>query len=292
MTTLVEKHESKKKQLQLSPISKHIVQRIHRSIYHSRELINEKNLLYENKVYSLDIEAIAETIMYKKQFPLHVRFDINSAPAQILRQALSRIHGYQLILAQVEEEIAEKYKSENKEHEKKLLDLWNEMKPNTPLNSRISKQWVDIGFQGSDPATDFRGMGVHGLNDLLYFVQHYPTIAHSVLQHASHPVYWYPYAIVGINITKFAYQLLETKKLQLHLFEYGTSLAQFTDFYCYLFYTFNRFWVNHEPKLTVMDFERKFNDFKLQIEKDLSCGKINMNIILQRKKNENDGARF
>ena len=33
------------------------------------------------------------------------------------------------------------------------------MMPNTELKERISKQWGDIGFQGTDPQTDFRGMG-------------------------------------------------------------------------------------------------------------------------------------
>lgn len=148
------------------------------------------------------------------------------------------------------------------------------MKPDTPLESRITKQWVDIGFQGTDPSTDFRGMGIEGLEDLIYFVERYPTVVQSIQQHASHPVYWYPYAIVGINITKFAYQLLESKQLQRYLFEYGTQTAQFKEFYCYLFYQFNQFWITHEPKLTVMDFESKFTEFKQTVSKDLMRDKI------------------
>ena len=33
--------------------------------------------------------------------------------------------------------------------------------------NRVSKQWQDIGFQGDDPKTDFRGMGMLGLLNLL-----------------------------------------------------------------------------------------------------------------------------
>jgi len=40
------------------------------------------------------------------------------------------------------------------------IKLWNLMMPNTPLKERITKQWGDIGFQGRDPQTDFRGMGM------------------------------------------------------------------------------------------------------------------------------------
>lgn len=32
--------------------------------------------------------------------------------------------------------------------------------PTKKLKARISKQWADIGFQGDDPKTDFRGMGI------------------------------------------------------------------------------------------------------------------------------------
>jgi hypothetical protein len=32
--------------------------------------------------------------------------------------------------------------------------------PDTALENRISSQWGDIGFQGKNPATDFRGMGM------------------------------------------------------------------------------------------------------------------------------------
>jgi hypothetical protein len=31
--------------------------------------------------------------------------------------------------------------------------------PGHELKSRYSEQWKEIGFQGKNPATDFRGMG-------------------------------------------------------------------------------------------------------------------------------------
>ena len=48
-----------------------------------------------------------------------------------------------------------------------MLDqLWKNLKPNEKLISRISDQWISIGFQGNDPATDFRGAGLLGLINL------------------------------------------------------------------------------------------------------------------------------
>ena len=46
--------------------------------------------------------------------------------------------------------------------------LWEGMMPGTQLKERISKQWQDLGFQGNNPATDFRGMGILGLKCMLY----------------------------------------------------------------------------------------------------------------------------
>jgi len=34
---------------------------------------------------------------------------------------------------------------------------------------RLSEKWIDIGFQGVDPVTDFRGSGILGLENLYYF---------------------------------------------------------------------------------------------------------------------------
>lgn len=42
------------------------------------------------------------------------------------------------------------------EHEQMLLDLWSSTFPNEKLTGRISAQWGKLGFQGTDPATDFR----------------------------------------------------------------------------------------------------------------------------------------
>ena len=49
-----------------------------------------------------------------------------------------------------------------------MTQLWKSLQPNTPLESRITKQWQDIGFQGNNPATDFRGMGILSLHCMLY----------------------------------------------------------------------------------------------------------------------------
>ena len=40
-----------------------------------------------------------------------------------------------------------------------------------------SDKWTSMGFQGSDPRTDFRGAGLLGLKCLVYFMDKYPDAA-------------------------------------------------------------------------------------------------------------------
>jgi hypothetical protein len=37
------------------------------------------------------------------------------------------------------------------------------LKPEKEISKRITNEWQEIGFQGNDPATDFRGTGLLGL---------------------------------------------------------------------------------------------------------------------------------
>ena len=85
----------------------------------------------------------------------------------------------------------------NAEHEAQLMQLWDVVFPEQPIDARVSSQWSRLGFQGRDPATDFRGMGLLGLHNLLYYAQHYTAEVRSVLAQSRE----YPFASVGINLT-------------------------------------------------------------------------------------------
>lgn len=51
------------------------------------------------------------------------------------------------------------------------MKIWENLKPKEKLANRISDQWISIGFQADDPATDFRGAGLLGLENLYRFTQ-------------------------------------------------------------------------------------------------------------------------
>ena len=60
-----------------------------------------------------------------------------------------------------------KFDEKNQKHEDLLMSFWKVLKPNTPLTERLTNEWQNVGFQAKDPATDFRGAGFLGLQQLL-----------------------------------------------------------------------------------------------------------------------------
>lgn len=111
-------------------------------------------------------------------------------------------------------------------------------------------------FQGDDPKTDFRGMGLLGLENLLFFAQEYTLAARHVLSHSMHPQHGYTFAIVGINLTSMALSLIKNGHAKTHIYNSIPSYATLDTFhhlYCYLFYEFDRYWMQCKPK-SIMDF--------------------------------------
>ncbi|CAM0138611.1 unnamed protein product [Umbelopsis sp. WA50703] len=243
--------------------------RIDRSILYSKQLSIERR---ELELPTLHLDQVTRAILHKKQFPNGGSTD--TVEAKVLQYCLKRIAETHRLVAEINTRTHTKYDCHNKAHENKLMELWNSLMPDTPLEGRVTRQWGQIGFQGSDPATDFRGMGMQGLDDLVYYAQVHPQSARRALQSSLHPVSWYPFAVVGINITQYAVQILLTRKLQYYLFQFGSSREMYSEFYCYLFHSFNDFWMSYEPKLTVMEFEAKFKEFKETIEQDLLVRKV------------------
>lgn len=77
--------------------------------------------------------------------------------------------------------------------------------PCFPLDqgARISSMWPDIGFQGHDPASDFRGMGILGLMLLQYFSHHFRALSLLSISQMDLPWHGYPFAITAIAMTEW-----------------------------------------------------------------------------------------
>lgn len=192
-----------------------------------------------------------------------------------LTVCLAQIFGYKQLVQEVEQVRNVQYSSDDVQHEEKLMKLWHYLMPDTALEARISKQWGEIGFQGDDPKTDFRGMGLLGLENLLFFATRYTGAARHVLSHSHHSQYGYSFAIVGINLTSMAYELLVNNLLQTHMYNAvpgRPSLKHFHQVYVYLFYEFDKLWLSEKPR-DIMEFSRIRDLFHQKISKILKDDK-------------------
>ena len=82
----------------------------------------------------------------------------------------------------------------------------------------MTKKWIDIGFQGADPATDFRGSGILGLDQLLSITTEsaYKTKALDMYRLSTIEEHWYFFAVTGINITQKLINTLKDSKDQVY----------------------------------------------------------------------------
>jgi hypothetical protein len=106
------------------------------------------------------------------------------------------------------ERMSTPYDKANADHEAALLRLWQLTFPDVALENRISSQWSRVGFQGTDPATDFRGFGVLGLDAMLYFAgQHTDEWRGVIARNEARAEREYPVATAVINACKLVNDL-------------------------------------------------------------------------------------
>ncbi|KAJ1930352.1 hypothetical protein IWQ60_000373 [Tieghemiomyces parasiticus] len=129
--------------------------------------------------------------------------------------------------------------------ERTLLRLWDNLRPALPRASP-TPVWPDAGFQGADPRTDFRGMGLLALDAMDYYATRYTESAQLVLKTSrEHTQAWYTFGIVGINLTALAWRLYNSPELEAYVLQAGVvNRAQeaFFDLFSYLVHVFNDFW--------------------------------------------------
>jgi len=157
-------------------------------------------------------------------------------------------------------EIKIPYNSENSEHEEKLLLLWKLSFPNEELLERKTKQWGQLGFQGKDPATDFRAGGVFALENLLYLAETYPVLFQLLLRGENHKEK-FPLAISGFNLTMMLFEMIgwgmkttlpettQAKKAKHTLIrilfanDVTDTQIRFNELYCVVFDLFDQEWL-------------------------------------------------
>ncbi|XP_050397519.1 uncharacterized protein LOC126815690 isoform X2 [Patella vulgata] len=98
---------------------------------------------------------------------------------------------------------------------------------------RFGSHWEEIGFQGRDPSTDLRGVGVLGLVQLLYFLQHdkYGDIARDIYKLSLHPTQNFPFCVMGMNISRICLQSLREDIINKEINKRRNVMTSINDFY-------------------------------------------------------------
>ncbi|KAL6969275.1 hypothetical protein U1Q18_028998 [Sarracenia purpurea var. burkii] len=147
------------------------------------------------------------------------------------------------------------------EHQEALKALWSATYPDQVLRGLVSEQWKDMGWQGRDPSTDFRGAGFISLENLLFFAKIFSTSFQHLLkkQGGKRAAWEYPFAVAGLNITFMLMQMLDLDSAKPRAFVRAVFLQMLSEnewafdlLYCVAFMIMDKQWL--ERNATYMEF--------------------------------------
>ncbi|XP_011656956.1 ELMO domain-containing protein A isoform X2 [Cucumis sativus] len=163
------------------------------------------------------------------------------------------------------------------DHQEALRALWNAAYPNIELKGMISEQWKEMGWQGPNPSTDFRGCGFISLENLLYFSRMFPASFRRLLlkEDGNRATWEYPFAVAGINVSFMLIQMLDLnaeKPRNLPGLNFvrllGENEEAFDVLYCVAFEMMDAQWLAMHA--SYMEFNEVLQVTRTQLERELS----------------------
>ncbi|KAJ3680561.1 hypothetical protein LUZ60_016839 [Juncus effusus] len=179
-------------------------------------------------------------------------------------------------LQRLQNRIEVSYDRSNDDHQESLKTLWYTSYPGIELLGLISEQWKEMGWQGKDPSTDFRGGGFISLENLLFFAKTFPKSFHELLkkQNGDRALWEYPFAVAGVNITFMLIQMLDLQAAKprtllgaIFLKLLSENERAFDILYCIAFKLMDHLWLN--MRASYMDFNAVMKATKRQLEQEL-----------------------
>uniref|UniRef100_A0A096LU79 ELMO domain containing 3 n=1 Tax=Poecilia formosa TaxID=48698 RepID=A0A096LU79_POEFO len=124
---------------------------------------------------------------------------------------------------------------------------------------RYGPHWENIGFQGSDPATDLRGTGFLGLMHTLYFVMDPETLplARDIYKLSQHPTQNFPFCVMSINMTRIALQVLREEALSKECNRRQQVVGVLNEFYVATFLHIYQLWKTQQKTIADSGFVLK-----------------------------------
>ncbi|XP_031248712.1 ELMO domain-containing protein A-like [Pistacia vera] len=163
------------------------------------------------------------------------------------------------------------------EHQDALKQLWRLACPGRDLPALKSELWKEMGWQGTDPSTDFRGGGFISLENLIFFAKKYPDSFQRLLhkQDGARAEWEYPFAVAGINISFMLIQMLDLqsgKPSSLAGIRFLELLKEeemaFDNLYCVAFQMMDAQWL--AKRASYMEFNDVLKSTRTQLERELA----------------------
>lgn len=92
-------------------------------------------------------------------------------------------------------------------HNRMMLTVYKTLTLDTDC-PQIGKHWMKIGFQGDDPKTDLRGVGMFGILQFLYFLDRYTVYAREILFYSNEDIHSFPMISLFFNFSYLALECL------------------------------------------------------------------------------------
>lgn len=162
------------------------------------------------------------------------------------------------------------------EHQDALRQLWRLAYPAREIPPLKSELWKEMGWQGNDPSTDFRGGGLISLENLIFFARNYPNSFQMLLNkvQGQRSDWEYPFAVAGINVSFMLVQMLDLKssvpssKYGIRFLELlGRDENAFDHLYCVAFRLLDAQWL--VKRASYMEFNEVLKSTRTQLEREL-----------------------
>ncbi|XP_062204303.1 uncharacterized protein LOC133906423 isoform X2 [Phragmites australis] len=173
------------------------------------------------------------------------------------------------------------YDCSSVKHQDALKELWRLAYPNRQPPPLKSDLWKEMGWQNSDPATDFRAGGFMSLENLVYFARQYPDSFHRLLHKVDgkRAEWEYPFAVAGVNISYMLVQMLDLQSGKLST-KAGVRFVQqledddtaFDNLFCVAFQMLDAQWLAR--RASYMEFNEVVKSTRVQLEQELTLGGI------------------
>ncbi|KAK3446035.1 ELMO domain-containing protein B isoform X3 [Eucalyptus grandis] len=180
-------------------------------------------------------------------------------------------------LQRLQERLQVPFDETRPDHQESLRSLWYAAFPNVVLTALISEQWKDMGWQGHNPSTDFRGCGFVSLENLLFFARTHPKSFHRLLfkEGGKRATWEYPFAVAGINVTFMLIQMLDLYSVKPRCLPgvnfvklLGEDEEAFDVLYCIAFEMMDAQWLAMHA--SYMEFNEVLRVTRTQLERELS----------------------